>query len=184
MDWWDCLNSNSGAITAFATAVLAIVTTIYVIFTFRILRATNRPEIMVSLRPHEAYVDLAMLWIENVGTGVARNVKFTGDFSFSFDGKTQLNDLGFLKDGIDVLGPGQKISHFLVSTLENPDVLKLPGFELTVTYSDSSRKRQDKKIFHLNFGEYEGTTTIGGVPLFDIAKALKEMQKDLKKLTK
>lgn len=180
----DWLTAISAAIQAIATIVLVVFTIIYVKLTSRISRATNQPEIMVSLRPHEAYVDLAMLWIENVGTGVARNVKFTGDFSFSFDGKTQLNDLGFLNDGIDVLGPGQKISHFLVSTLENPDVLKMPGFELTVTYSDSSRKRQDKKFFHLNFGEYEGTTTIGGVPLFDIAKALKEMQKDLKKLTK
>ena len=74
---------------------------------------------MVSLRPHEARVNLAMLWIENVGTGVARNVRFTGDFSCSsFDSKTQLKDIGFLKNGIDVLGPGQKIDHILVSILE------------------------------------------------------------------
>ena len=125
-----------------------------------------------------------MLWIENVGTGVARNIRFTGDFSCSFDGKTQLKDIGFLKNGIDVLGPGQKINHFLVSTLENSDVLKQPGFELTVTYSDSSGNHEDKKIFHLNLGEYEGTTTIGGVPLFEIAKAAKKIQNNLEKPTR
>ena len=69
MDWWDCLNSHSGAITAIATAVLVIVTIVYVIFTYRIVRATNQPEIMVSLRPHEAHVYLAMLWIEKRGDG-------------------------------------------------------------------------------------------------------------------
>ena len=58
MDW---LNSNSGAITAIATAVLAIITVIYVFMTYRILRATNQPEIMVYLRPHEVDVNFVVL---------------------------------------------------------------------------------------------------------------------------
>ena len=181
MDW---LNSNSGAITAIATAVLAIITVIYVFMTYRILKAMNKPEITVYLRPHEANVNNVMLSIENVGTGVARELRFTGDLSLGFKTITQFKDIDFPKNGIDVLGPGQKINHFLVSTLENSDVLKQPGFELTVTYSDSSGNHEDKKIFHLNLGEYEGTTTIGGVPLFEIAKAAKKIQNNLEKPTR
>ena len=139
MDW---LNSNSGAITAIATAVLVIVTTLYVIFTYRILRAMNQPEILVYLRPHEVDVNLVVLWIENAGTGVARKVRFTGDLSLGFESK-----IPFPKNRIDVLGPGQKIDHCLGSILEKPDVLKQAPFEITVTYSDSSANHEKKKIF-------------------------------------
>ena len=180
MDW---MISISAAIQAIATVVLVACTIRYVKLTSRILRAANQPEIVISLRPHEAHVNLAMLWIENVGTGVARDVRFTCDLSFSFDGKTQLKDIGFLKNGIDVLGPGQKINHFLVSILENPEVLKQAPFKLTVTYSDSSGNSEDKKIFHLYFREYLGSATIGGSPPFDIARDVKEIQKDLHNLT-
>lgn len=174
MDW---LNSNSGAITAIATAVLVIVTTLYVIFTYRILRATNQPEILVYLRPHEVDVNLVVLWIENAGTGVARKVRFTGDLSLGFESK-----IPFPKNRIDVLGPGQKIDHCLGSILEKPDVLKQAPFEITVTYSDSSANHEKKKIFHLNSREFLGVGTIGGSPLHEIAKAAKEIQKDMYKL--
>ena len=114
MDW---LNSNSGAITAIATAVLAIITVIYVFMTYRILKAMNKPEITVYLRPHEANVNNVMLSIENVGTGVARELRFTGDLSLGFKTITQFKDIDFPKNGIDVLGPGQKIDHYLGSIL-------------------------------------------------------------------
>ena len=184
MDWWDCLNSHSGAITAIATAVLVIVTIVYVIFTYRIVRATNQPEIMVSLRPHETYGYFAILRVENVGTGVARNVRFTGDLSLGFQSITPFKDIGFLKNGIDLLGPGQKIEHCLGSILENPEALKQPPFEITVTYSDSSTNHEEKKIFHLNSREFIGVGTIGGSPPHEIAKTAKEIQKDLHKLTR
>ena len=184
MDWLNCLNSHSGAITSIATAVLVIVTTVYVIFTYRILRATNQPEIMVYLRPHEVDVNLIVLWIENAGTGVARKLRFTGDLSLGFKSKTPFKEIGFSKNGIDVLGPGQKIDHCLGSMRENTEALKQAPFEITVTYSDSSANHEEKKIFHLNSREFLGVGTIGGSPLHEISKAAKEIQKDLHKLTR
>ena len=181
MDW---LNSNSGVITAIATAVLAIITVVYVFMTYRILRATNQPEITVYLRPHEASVNVVVLWIENAGKGVARNLRFTGDLSLGFESKTPFKDISFPKSGIDVLGPGQKIDHCLGSILENPEALKQAPFEITVTYSDSSANHEEKKVFHLNSREFIGVGTIGGSPLYEIAKTAKEIQKDLHKLTR
>ena len=91
-----------------------------------------------------------MLSIENVGTGVARELRFTGDLSLGFKTITQFKDIDFPKNGIDVLGPGQKIEHCLGSILENPEALKRAPFEITVTYSDSSANHEEKKNFHLN----------------------------------
>ena len=180
MNW---LNLNSGAITAIATAVLVFITAVYVYFTYRILRATNQPDITVYLRPHEASVNVVVLWIENAGTGVARNVRFTGDLSLGFKSITLIKDIGFLKNGIDVLGPGQKIEHCLGSILENPEALERAPFEITVTYSRAWGYHQIKRIFHLNFHEFIGVGTIGGSPLYEIAKTTKEIQKNLHKLT-
>lgn len=40
-----------------------------------------------------------------------------------------------------------------------------------------------QRAFHLDFGEYEGYSRIGGAPLFEIAEATKDIQKDLRYLT-
>ena len=103
--------------------------------------------------------------------------------SLGFKTITQFKDIDFPKNGIDVLGPGQKIDHYLGSILENPEALKQPPFEITVTYSDSSTNHEEKKFFHLRSREFLGVGTIGGSPLYEIAKTAKEIQKDLRKLT-
>ena len=175
------LNSHSGVIIGIATVVLVIITGIYVYFTWRLLKATNQPEIVVSLRPHEAHINIVMLYVENVGTGVARKVRFTGDLSSSFDGKTALSNIGFLKNGIDVLGPGQKIQHFLVSALEKWDLLNQASPEIIVTYKGPVKYKY-KRTFHLNFAEWKGTATIGEPPLFELAKIARKIQKDIHSL--
>jgi hypothetical protein len=168
-------------ITGIATVVLVVITGVYVYFTWRLLKVTNQPEIVVSLRPHEAHINVVMLYVENVGTGVARKVRFTGDLSSSFDGKTALSDIGFIKNGIDVLGPGQKIQHFLASALEKWDLLNQASPEIIVTYKGPV-KHKYKRTFHLNFAEWKGTATIGEPPLFELAKIARKIQKDLHSL--
>ena len=168
-------------ITGIATVVLVVITGVYVYFTWRLLKVTNQPEIVVSLRPHEAHINVVMLYVENVGTGVARKVRFTGDLSSSFDGKTALSDIGFIKNGIDVLGPGQKIQHFLASALEKWNLLNQASPEIIVTYKGPV-KHKYKRTFHLNFAEWKGVATIGELPLFEIARIARKIQKDLHSL--
>ena len=68
-------------VTAGATIVLAIITWRYAETTDKILRAANKPEVAVYLYPDEKYLNRIYLHIENIGTGVASNVRFIGDFS-------------------------------------------------------------------------------------------------------
>ena len=138
----------------------------------------------VATPPPGAYGYIAVLRVENVGTGVARNVKFMGDLSRSVDGKTKLKEIGFVKNGIAVFGPGQNIDHYFFGTLEIPEALKPVPFELIVTYSDSSEHHKNRRTFRLDFSECEGPPTTSGSPLHEIAKTLKVIQKDLHKLTR
>lgn len=178
------LNANDGVIIGIATVVLVSITGYYAYLTRHLLKASDTPEIAISLRPHEGHIQCVMLCIENIGTGAARDIRFQTDLSFKPDGERSLEKVGFLKNGIDYLGPGEKIEHFLVSVIGKLDKLKETPLEIGVTYTDSVKlKRRHERTFHLDFGEDEGLATVGGSPLFEIAKATKEIQKDLRHVT-
>lgn len=171
------LNTNSGVIIGVATVVLVGITGIYVYLTWRLLKANNTPEIAISLRPHEAHIHCVILCIENIGTGAARDIQFQTDLSFKPDGKRALEEVGFLKNGIDYLGPNEKIEHFLVSVIGKLDKLKETPLEIGVTYTNSVKlKYKDERTFRLDFGEDEGFKRIGKHPLFEIAKTTKDIQ--------
>lgn len=172
------LNTNSGVIIGIATVMLVGITGIYVYLTWRLLKANNTPEIAISLRPHEAHIHCVMLCIENIGTGAARNIQFQTDLSFKPDGERSFEDVGFLKNGIDYLGPGQKIEHFLVSVIGKLDKLKETPLEIGVTYTDSV-KTAHQRAFDLDFGEDEGYARVGKPPLFEIAEATQKLQEDV-----
>ena len=172
------LNANSGVIIAIAAVVLVGIIGYYTYLTWRLLKANNTPEIAISLRPHEAHIHCVMLCIENIGTGVARNVQFQTDLSFKPDGERALEDVSFLSNGIDYLGPGQKKEHFLVSVIGKLNELKNTPLEIGVTYTDSV-KMSYQCVFHLDFGENEGYARVGKPPLFEIAEATKKLQADV-----
>ena len=102
------LNANDGAIIGIATVVLVGLTGYYAYLTRRLLKVSDTPEIAITLRPHEGYIHCVMLCIENIGTGAARDIQFQTDFSFKPDGERSLGEVGFLKNGIDYLGPKEK----------------------------------------------------------------------------
>ena len=103
----------SAFVTAGATIVLAVITKRYVRLTQGILKATNKPKVILFLR-HSRYS--IRLCVQNIGTGYASDVDSSGDlFSFktiptvSGDDGTLLKDLEPYKSGINYLGPGYKI---------------------------------------------------------------------------
>lgn len=146
------LNSNNGAIIGIAIVVLVSITACYTYLTWRLLKTNDTPEISVSLRPHQAYIHCVMLCIENIGTGAARDIQFQTDLSFTPDGERTLGEVDFLKNGIDYLGPQEKIEHFLVSVIGKLDKLKETPLEIGVTYTSSVKlKRRHECTFRLDF---------------------------------
>ena len=104
-----------GLITGGATVVLAVITWRYVRLTRDILEENRlmrldaqKPEIAIYLRSHPAHIVLLYLRVENIGTGAAHDLQFTTDLSFSADGKTSLENVRFLRDGINYLQSGGK----------------------------------------------------------------------------
>lgn len=170
-----------GIVMGIATVVLAIITGYYVYLTRRLLKAGNTPEIVVSLRPHEAHVNLVMLCIENIGTGAAHNLQFTINPPSIPNLDIPFEEIGFLQNGIAYFEQGRKIEQFIVSVTNKLDELKQTPFEVAITYRDSVNHKH-KRAFHLDFGENEGMAHIDRPPLFEIAKATKDMQRDIRNI--
>ena len=104
MKWlMDLLTEYNIAIIGLCTILMVVLTSVYVYLTGRILKSTNCPEILVYLRPSETYFHCLNLCVENVGTGLARDIKFTGNLSFAPDHDLPLEKIGFIKKGIDYL---------------------------------------------------------------------------------
>ena len=103
-------------VTAGATVVLAFITLRYVRLTQEILKATNKPQVILYLHYDNQDVSLC---VENIGTGYASDVNFEGSLlSFKqmrLDGLT-LEELEPFKSGINYLGSGYKIETYLFSS--------------------------------------------------------------------
>ncbi len=164
MEW---LNDNSGALTVISTFVLVIITGWYAHLTRKLVDTASKPEIIVYLLREKVISGLvsereldqsifettvATLCVENVGTGVARTIRFGGSLAFAPYGGIPLEQIGFLKRGITLLAPGQKIEHNQVSRLTGSVDLSQTPIDIDVTYEDLQGKEYSR-TFTLDFNE-------------------------------
>ena len=101
------------SLTAFSTLAMVILTAVYVVLTHRILRAQSDPCVIVYVDHQPAGHGVLRIVIENVGRGLARDVRFelpeplpAGLLGHPFPDK--LMDRGPLITGIPALPPGGK----------------------------------------------------------------------------
>ena len=173
------VNTNSDVIIAIAAIVLVGIISYYVYLTWRLLKANNIPEIVVSLRPHQVHVQLVMLCVENIGTGAAYDLQLTTNPTSIPNLDVPFEKIGFLKSGIAYFEPGRKIEQFITSVTNKFDDLKQMPFEVSLTYRDSLNQKH-KRAFQLDFGVNEGFSQIDKPPLFEIAKATRDIQRDIR----
>jgi len=190
MSWLiDFLEANSNAIIAFSALTTAIATGVLVGITYwyakttrGILKASNKPEILIFLFPDETYPYCINLCIQNIGTGFAHKIYFAGDFSFTPmlpHGWKPLAENGILKNGIDYLPPGKKVEIFLftTNTMEqsfSPGMLTISEewLDITVTYKDSVNAKHEES-FQLEFNQWDRYGLAENNPVADIADTLK-----------
>ena len=129
MSW---LNVNSGAIIGFSSifvgilvVVLACIIYWYTHLTREVLKATNRPESVIYLQFYTDKLDSGELFstielcVKNVGHGVACNIHFEGNLSFTPDGSVPLHKIDILKNGISILLPGNEVYEIISSTRDH-----------------------------------------------------------------
>ena len=94
--------------------------------------------------------------IQNIGTGFAYDLKFTGDFHriHPVASKVSLAEYGVIKDGISYLGPGKFIPILLYINYEETD-LPTPPIDVKINYWDSANTEYNQKDC-LDFTKLEG----------------------------
>ena len=162
MDW---LSVSASVITGIATVVLAVITFYYVRLTGRILEENqlmrldaHKPEIAVSLylqKNQDTNRRVVVFRIENIGTGPARDVKFTTDCSVELGGGTPLKRIGALKNGITYFGHGRTMEYIITDKNRLNERETQTPIEIAVTYKDSAKHKYEN-TFRLDFGELEG----------------------------
>jgi hypothetical protein len=136
MHWF---NANGSALQFFAAIALILVTAAYVVLTYRIVRqnqelvrSQSRPDVVVLL---EADPDHAAYFVvQNVGPGVARNVRITTDDEWSVNRDLgRIGDIGFVAHGIPVMPPGARLYSFIAVT-HHPRFSSIEPLQVHVEY--------------------------------------------------
>lgn len=182
------LNENSGAIQALLTAVLVIVTTVYVVLTGRLAResramreAQTRPHVRAAAQLDPRWWRMVNLVVENLGNGPAFDVRFhlQGDMPTGDDQK--LSESEFLKKGFNYIGPREKIAFLL--TYSAGDVAEDAPDPITIRVSyrshDGSEYVDDCII---DLSEFAGDRRVGSHPMHQVADQLKDIARSLSRM--
>ena len=146
----------------------------------------DSPKVVVYLRNDE--MDPTSFWVvcvENVGTGTARNVRFQPDRNIPLQiGDIGLEDIRFIKNGIDYFGNGQKYE-FIIQTYRGEEAwneLTQTPLKITITYENADGKELVEDSY-LDFGAWDGVPP-PTYPIGSIAETTKEMVKAIKEMGK
>ena len=183
----------AAVVTAGATIVLAVITSRYVKATNRYveiadetLRASDTPKVQVSLinRIQSYGIWTVDLCVQNIGTGFAYDIKFSGDLSSLYPqtGRESLAEYSIIKNGISHLGTGKR---YQIPIIWQPLNLDPPEktFDVGVTYRDSAGTPH-KEEYCLDFTKNEGYTQIGDPSIEHIARSLAHIDKTLREIEK
>ncbi|MBA4501105.1 hypothetical protein [Marinobacterium marinum] len=198
-------DSLSSWTSALATVAIAILTFILAKETWylreaqieqvnELKRENIRPNVSLRLKNSPVSFNLIEVEINNLGKGIARNLKFKfSDSSGSeiFDTDNPIVDeflkLHIFSEGIHSLGIGQKVESFLFSffdlkgKLDGDDVFS-PFFKIEITFSDVNGEQYSNELV-VDFKEYKGVSEVGGGdPLHKIADDLNKLTEQFGKV--
>ncbi len=151
----------------------------------RLEKRLDSPKVVAFLRRDEVWKSCWIVCVENVGTGTAKNVQFQpSNPSLETVSEISLGDIGFIKNGIDYFGSGQKYE-FPINTIRGEEAWKelmQTPLEITITYANSADEEL-VEYAHLDFGVF-GSVPLVKSPIGSIAETTKEMVKAINEMVK
>ena len=168
-------------------AVVAISTTVYAILTWKLVSETKRlrevqtePNLAVYLVPRPEWGAMLDLRIENVGAGIATDVRLHATPNIEAAGDKKINDLGLFTDGLPMLAPGRSRQFYLTNLHGSKDFETLIKSEFVVKadYSNSDGNRVSDH-FTIGFSEFRDLMIEDQDSGRKIAAALEKIQRDI-----
>jgi len=145
----------------------------------------NRPFVVIDFERQEN-TRAILLTISNIGTSLARNVRFEFNPALgSTWSYVPFDELKMFRDGIATLAPGKvirtifDISHQRWERREElPDV-----YEARIQYTDEQGKRPFDETMHLDLGIYWNLAQVDRRGIHDVHERLKDIRNEMKKWT-
>lgn len=171
--------------TMLSSIFTGITTILFIRESYLMRKFQNMPEIAMYLKFAEATPALLYLIIENIGTGVARNVKFEflKNYRFYKYPDDNLAEKGIIKSGLEHFYPKQSFKYFINHTSENWEEKSSEQIIIQVSHSGFFFTRK-RKIFAMTVEQYAGGSHSkpGDTYPSHIAQSLEQLQKDISKL--
>ena len=192
-------------ISAIATSVIALLTIVLAVETWRLRRnqdeqiETNRKE---AIRPHvEIFLESSVVGfqfilfkVENIGRGLAKNVKFELVYPERelLDGEkeiiTTLEKLSFFKNSLSTLGVGGSKKSFLFSFIDMHEKYGKDFYDTKLSFQISFKDMEGNLYTTysiIDLSEFKGITEIGkGNPSYRTSIELEKMRKTLDSIVK
>jgi len=179
----------SNVLTLIFSGIVAISTGVYALLTWRLTSETRKmreaqttPNVLVTVDP-EDFHDLYLV-VRNVGLAPAYNIKFAISPDLVIIKDYRLSKVGFIKDGLSILAPGQEIKTFLYS----PSIVELKNqidtvLNIEILY-ESIDEKQIRQNYQIDLSQFKGIITVtttssyennllGGIQ--DIARAIEKI---------
>ncbi len=162
-----------------ATIVLAVFTWLLWSETARSRHHNQSAHIVLTIEEHQLHKPAMLLVLENVGMGIARDIQIDildqkeTEFVKGKKDDKHFTNVGFLSSSIPLMKAGSRVEHFCFMYW---DIANPKGFEILtsikwIDYAGSFQQTECK----LNLDYFEGTTTIGSDPVYEIAKHQKKI---------
>jgi len=171
--------------TMLCSIFTGITTILFIRESYLMRKFQNMPEIAMYLKFAEASPTLLFLIIENVGTGVARNVKFNilKNYTFYENPSDDLAQNGIIKSGLENFYPKQSFKYFVNFTANNWEEKSKEQIKIKVTYSGMFFM-SISKIYLMKVEQYAGGSHFkpGDTYPSVISQSLEQVQKDISRL--
>jgi hypothetical protein len=172
MDWVGVATSMgnllAAVVTAAATFMLYLVTKRLAVETRRMVEASSRPHVVVTVEPNRWSMVHADLVIENGGPAPAYDIEFAFEPPVAPEGAP-----GFRR--LSVLRPHQKFSIYL----SNFGPLLETNYQVTVSWRrDPSSEARETNSYSLDLRYIKGTGSLGQEPLVQLADQVKHIRED------
>ena len=171
------------------TIVLTIATIYLAIYTYRLVdearlsrKSQVQPCISMHLEHAETDVSLLFLVVQNIGQGMAYDLKFIIEKDLGDYGNEgmQIGQRGLFKEGMKFFPPGHLKKHFLIETSNNNNKKMQEELILTANYKNVFKETITEE-FHIRLSEQRKSSSISPPDTYigSIADSLKEIKKKL-----
>lgn len=142
--------------------------------------AQTRPFVVIDFDVERNF--LAFLTVSNIGTTLARDVRFKIDPPLQTAIENPLAEMKMLRDGIPTLAPGKTI-RTLFDSLVKREPGQLPDtYAVVVRYSDERGHGFDERL-DLDLAVYWNLTTVERREIHDVHERLKDILAEMKRWT-